>query len=115
MENQTLAKRLETRHINMIALGGSIGTGIFLAMGYSISLGGPGGAMLGYAIIAVLVYFLMTSLGEMSVHHPSSGSLYEYSYMYVGQSCGFANGWNYWLSWAIALAAESSDASMVMS
>ena len=69
-----LEKKLESRHINMIAIGGSIGTGIFLASGYSIFIGGPGGAMFAYALMAVIVYFLMTSLGEMSTYKPSSGS-----------------------------------------
>ncbi|MCX8514595.1 MAG: Lysine-specific permease [Pseudomonadota bacterium] len=110
----TLKKALETRHVNMIALGGSIGTGIFLASGYSIATGGPGGALFSYILISIIVYFLMTSLGEMSVHCPSSGSLCDYGYQYVGESYGFAMGYNYWLSWAITVAAEISAASLIM-
>jgi lysine-specific permease len=98
----------------MIALGGSIGTGIFLASGYSIALGGPGGAMIGYLLISIIVYFLMTSLGELSVYRPSSGSLCDYGYEYVSESFGFAMGYNYWLSWAITIAAEISAASLTM-
>lgn len=109
-----LAKKLEDKHVNMIALGGSIGTGIFLTSGYSISLGGPGGAVCGYIMMAVIVYFLMTSLGEMSVYRPSSGSFCDYSSQYVGKSFGFAMGYNYWLSWAITVAAEISAASLVV-
>lgn len=113
--SQQLEKRLEARHINMIAIGGSIGTGIFLASGYSIFIGGPGGAMMAYGLMAVIVYFLMTSLGEMSTYKPSSGSFCDYSTMYVGKSFGFAMSYNYWLNWAITIAAEISAAALVMS
>jgi lysine-specific permease len=110
----TLQKKLELRHVNMIALGGSIGTGIFLASGYSIFVGGPGGALLAYGLMAVIVYFLMTSLAEMSVHKPSTGTFCDYSSQYVGKSFGFAMGYNYWLNWAITIAAEVSAASLIM-
>lgn len=110
-----LEKKLESRHINMIAIGGSIGTGIFLASGYSIFIGGPGGAMFAYGLMALIVYFLMTSLGEMSTYKPSSGSFCDYSSMYVGKSFGFAMSYNYWFNWAITIAAEISAAALVMS
>ena len=109
-----LSQKLKSRHINMIALGGSIGTGIFLASGYAIAIGGPGGALLAYAVMAVIVYFLMTSLGEMSTYKPSSGTFCEYSNLYVGKSFGFAMGYNYWLNWAITIAAEISAAAIIM-
>lgn len=110
-----LEKRLEARHVNMIAIGGSIGTGIFLASGYSIYVGGPGGAMFAYGLMALIVYFLMTSLGEMSTYKPSSGSFCDYSSIYVGKSFGFAMSYNYWLNWAITIAAELSAAALIMS
>lgn len=109
-----LSKRLEHRHVNMIALGGSIGTGIFLASGYAIFVGGPGSALLAYALMAVVVYFLMTSLAEMSAYKPSSGTFCDYSAEYVGSSFGFAMGYNYWLNWAITIAAEVAAAALVM-
>lgn len=110
-----LEKKLEARHVNMIAIGGSIGTGIFLASGYSIYVGGPGGAMFAYGLMAIIVYFLMTSLGEMSTYKPSSGSFCDYSSIYVGKSFGFAMSYNYWLNWAITIAAELSAAALIMS
>ncbi|MDD3267383.1 MAG: amino acid permease [Burkholderiales bacterium] len=110
-----LEQRLEARHVNMIAIGGSIGTGIFLASGYSIYVGGPGGAMFAYGLMALIVYFLMTSLGEMSTYKPSSGSFCDYSSVYVGKSFGFAMSYNYWLNWAITIAAELSAAALIMS
>jgi lysine-specific permease len=110
----TLFKKLELRHLNMIALGGSIGTGIFLASGYAVSVGGPGGALLAYGVMALIVYFLMTSLAEMSVYKPSTGTFCDYACMYVGKSFGFAMGYNYWLNWAITIAAEIAAAALVM-
>lgn len=98
----------------MIAIGGSIGTGIFLASGYSVSIGGPGGALLAYTLMAFIVYFLMTSLGEMSAYNPTSGTFCEYSSLYVNKSFGIAMGYNYWLNWAITIAAEISAASIIM-
>lgn len=111
----TLSQRLQLRHVNMIALGGSIGTGIFLASGYAISVAGPGGALLAYSLMAIIVYFLMTSLAEMSAYRPSSGTFCDYSSVYVGKSFGFSMGYNYWLNWAITIAAEIAAASLVMS
>jgi lysine-specific permease len=110
----TLAQKLEKRHVNMIALGGSIGTGIFLASGYSIAVGGPGGSLLAYAIMAIVVYFLMMSLGEMSTHQPHTGTFCKYSSQYVQPSFGFAMSYNYWFNWAITVATEISAAVIIM-
>ena len=110
-----LSKKLLARHVNMIAIGGSIGTGIFLASGYTVSIGGPGGALLAYALMACIVYFLMTSLAEMSAYKPTTGTFCEYSGLFVGKSFGVAMGYNYWLNWAITVAVDISAASLIMS
>jgi lysine-specific permease len=115
MYTDSLEKSLKTRHITMIAIGGSLGTGVFLTLGYSLSVGGIGGAIGAYIIMALVVYFLMTSLGEMSVFAPSSGSLCEYSRIYVGESFGFAMNINYWFNWVTCLALEISAAALIMS
>lgn len=109
-----LAKTLETRHLNMIALGGSIGTGIFLASGYAISVAGPGGALVAYLLIAIMVFFLITSLGELSTYRPSTGTFCEYSGDYVNKPFGYAMSINYWFNWSITIAAEISAAVIVM-
>ncbi|CAH0540340.1 Lysine-specific permease [Vibrio marisflavi CECT 7928] len=109
-----LLRNLKARHLNMIALGGSIGTGIFLASGYAISVAGPGGAIAAYSLIAIMVYFLITSLGEMATHKPTTGSFCEYSTEYVNSSFGFAMGYNYWFNWAITIAAEISAATIIV-
>lgn len=106
-ENDAKLKReLKPRHMNMIAIGGAIGTGLFVALGYNITAAGPGGALLAYAIMGVLVYFLMTSLGEMSTQIPITGSFASYCTRFVDPALGFAVGWNYWYSWSITVAAE---------
>jgi lysine-specific permease len=65
-----LKRELKARHLTMIAIGGSIGTGLFVASGATISQAGPGGALLAYAVIGLMVYFLMTSLGELAAYMP---------------------------------------------
>lgn len=74
-EGQGLRRSLETRHMTMIAMGGAIGTGLFVASGNSIATAGPGGALVAYVAIGLMVYLLMQSLGEMSAWRPTSGSL----------------------------------------
>lgn len=111
---QELKRRLNTRLLNMIAIGGSIGTGIFLASGNSIYMAGPGGTMLAYFLTGIMVYFLMTSLGEMAAFLPSTGSFYLYASKFVDPALGYALGWNYWYNWAITVASEISAASLVM-
>lgn len=69
-----LRRELKARHLTMIAIGGSIGTGLFVASGATISQAGPGGALLSYMLIGLMVYFLMTSLGELAAYMPVSGS-----------------------------------------
>lgn len=113
MENN-LRKKLQSRHLNMIAIGGAIGTGLFLASGGTITGAGPGGALLAYSVIGIMVFFLMQSLGEMSTYCPSPGAFETYATRYVSPSFGFAQGWNYWYNWAITVAAELVAATIVM-
>jgi lysine-specific permease len=113
-EQPQLNKGLKSRHITMISLGGTIGTGLFLASGGAIAQAGPGGTLLAYALIGVMVYFLMTSLGEMAAFMPSSGSFSTYATKFIDPSLGFALGWNYWYNWAITIAAEIAAVSLIM-
>lgn len=98
----------------MIAIGGSIGTGLFMASGTAINAAGPGGALLAYAAIGLMVYFLMTSLGEMATYLPTSGSFSTYASRFVDPSLGFALGWNYWFNWVITVAADVVIAAVVI-
>ena len=109
-----LKRGLQSRHITMISLGGTIGTGLFLASGSAIATAGPGGALMAYGLIGIMVYFLMTSLGEMAAFMPTSGSFSTYAARFVDPALGFALGWNYWYNWAITIAAEIAAVSLIM-
>ena len=109
-----LHRALKARHLSMIAIGGSIGTGLFVASGATISQAGPGGAVLAYMVVGLMVYFLMTSLGEMAAYLPTSGSFATYGARYVDEGFGFALGWNYWYNWAVTIAVDLVAAQLVM-
>jgi len=113
-ETSGLKKGLQARHMTMIALGGAIGTGLFLASGGAIADAGPGGALLAYAAVGIMVYFLMTSLGELATYSPEPGSFSAYAGRYVDPAFGFAMGWNYWYNWAVTIAAELAAATLII-
>lgn len=114
-QQETEVKRgLKTRHVSMIALGGCIGTGLFVASGSAISKAGPGGALVAYGLMGIMVFFLMTSLGEMATNMPISGSFAAYAGKYVDPALGFAMGWNYWFNWAITVPVDISTVALVM-
>lgn len=110
----SLKKGLRARHMTMIALGGSIGTGLFLASGTAISTAGPGGALIAYVAVGIMVYFLMTSLGELATFMPDSGSFNTYAARFVDPALGFAMGWNFWYNWAVTIAAELAAATVLI-
>lgn len=111
---QGLRRTLTTRHLVMLSLGGSIGTGLFLASGASVSQAGAGGALAAYALIGTMVYFLMTALAELSAFEPVSGSFAVYGDKYVDRGFGTAMGVNYCYNWAIAVAVDLVAAQIVM-
>lgn len=113
-ETSELKRSLKSRHLTMISLGGTIGTGLFLASGGAIHTAGPGGAIVSYLVIGIMVYFLMTSLAEMGAYMPVAGSFSTYATKFVDPALGFALGWNYWYNWAITIAAELSAVTMIM-
>ena len=112
-ENNKVKRNLKQRHITMIALGGTIGTGLFLTSGATISQAGPSGSVLAYIFIGIMVYFVMTSLGEMATYLPTSGSFSDYGGRYVEPAFGFALGWNYWLNGAITIAVDLTTAGLI--
>lgn len=112
--DHSMQRGLKSRHLSMIAIGGSIGTGLFVASGSAISTAGPGGALVAYGLIGLLVYFMMTSLGEMATFMPVSGSFSTYATKFVDPAFGFALGWNYWFNWAITLAVDISTSALIM-
>ena len=113
-EQGGLERKMETRHLTMISLGGVIGTGLFLSSGYTIHQAGPLGAIIAYAIGSVLVYFIMLSLGELSVAMPYAGSFHLYAKRFIGPGTAFTIAVLYWLNWAVALASEFTAAGLLM-
>lgn len=114
MKNENQVKRnLKQRHITMIALGGTIGTGLFLTSGATISQAGPFGSVLAYIFVGIMVYFVMTSLGEMATYLPTSGSFTDYGARFVDPAFGFALGWNYWINGAITIAVDLTTAGLI--
>ncbi|QTV06490.1 amino acid permease [Faecalibacter bovis] len=104
-ENKELQRGLTNRHIQLIALGGAIGTGLFLGIGPAAVLAGPS-VILGYAIAGIIAFFIMRQLGEMVVNEPVSGSFSHFAYKYWGPFAGFASGWNYWILYVLVSMAE---------
>ena len=98
---------LSNRHIQLIALGGSIGTGLFLGISQTIQLAGPA-VILGYAFAGLIAFFMMRQLGEMVVEEPVSGSFSYFAYKYWSPFAGFMSGWNYWVLNILVCMAELS-------
>ena len=101
-----LRQGLRQRHLTMIAVGGSIGAGLFVGSGSVISRVGPA-AFLTYAITGVLVVMVMRMLGEMAAAEPSTGSFADYSGTSLGRWAGFSVGWLYWYFWVIVVGFEA--------
>ncbi|WP_342237345.1 amino acid permease [Inquilinus sp. OTU3971] len=104
-EGGDLARRLKSRHIHMIAIGGAIGVGLFLGSGKAIAKAGPG-LLLSYAIGGIAIFFIMRALGELLLHKPVAGSFATYAEEFVGPFAGFATGWSYWFMWVVIGMAE---------
>ena len=104
-EQGNLNPGLSNRHIQLIALGGAIGTGLFLGISQSIKLAGPS-VILGYAIAGLIAFLMMRQLGEMVVQEPVSGSFSHFAYKYWGSFAGFMSGWNYWVLNVLVCMAE---------
>ncbi|KAF8448005.1 dicarboxylic amino acid permease [Boletus edulis BED1] len=110
----TLRRELESRHISMIALGGTIGTGLIISSGTALVRGGPLGLCLGYAFVGLLCYLVMVALGEMSAYLPHKRGFAGYATRFVDPAFGFAVGWNYLMKYLIAPASNINAACIVM-
>ncbi|HMR19191.1 MAG TPA: amino acid permease, partial [Sphingobacterium sp.] len=104
-EERKLKRGLSNRHIQLIALGGAIGTGLFLGIGRAAILAGPS-VILGYALAGIIAFFIMRQLGEMVVEEPVSGSFSFFANKYWGSFAGYASGWNYWVLYILVSMAE---------
>lgn len=109
-----LHRGIGARQLSMIAIGGAIGTGLWFASGSAIVNAGPGGAMVAFGLMGIIVFFMMTSLGEMATQLPLVGSFEAYANRFIDPAFGFAVGWNYWFSWSITVAAEFVAAGLIV-
>ncbi|MGR1218730.1 amino acid permease [Metapseudomonas otitidis] len=101
----SLKRGLENRHIQLIALGGAIGTGLFLGSAGVLKSAGPS-MILGYAIAGFIAFLIMRQLGEMIVEEPVAGSFSHFAHKYWGGYAGFLAGWNYWVLYVLVGMAE---------
>ncbi|PKI83347.1 hypothetical protein MVES1_002932 [Malassezia vespertilionis] len=113
-EKTALKRNLAGRHIQFIALGGSIGTGLFIGSGSAYAEGGPGSLMIAFLVIAVMLVTTVFALGELAAVLPVSGAFSTYSTRFVDPSWGVAMGWNYWLQWLVALPLELTAATIII-
>lgn len=101
-----LARRLSARQVQMIAIGGTIGTGLFLGTGKSLAIGGPGSILIAYLIVGCIVFVTMLSLGEMAAFIPVAGSFCTFAGRFVDDAFAFALTWNYWFNDAVSMASD---------
>jgi arginine/ornithine permease len=111
---QELKRELKSRHLFMIALGGVIGTGLFLGSGYTIHEAGPGGAIAAYLFGGFVMYLTMLSLGELAVRIPDAGSYQTYATKFISPAAGFCIGWLSWLNWSVTVGIELLTVSILM-
>ncbi|SEQ49520.1 L-asparagine permease [Lentzea albida] len=106
-------KALSKRQVQMIAIGGAIGVGLFLGAGGRLATAGPS-LILSYAVCGLAAFFVMRALGELVLHRPVSGSFVEYAREFIGPWAGFTSGWLYWLNWAMTGIAEITAIAIYM-
>lgn len=105
MSKEKLHRGLKNRHIQLIAMGGAIGTGLFLGSAQVIQSAGPS-IILGYGIGGFIVFLILRHLGEMIAHEPVAGSFSHFAYKYWGRFPGFLTGWNYWILYVLVAMTE---------
>lgn len=131
-EGQVLKRDLQGRHMQMIAIGGSIGAGLFVGSGGSLTTGGPGflvssekvvrssrlelttAQLIGFLLVGLLLLFTMQALGELAVMYPVNGAFFDYSYRFLDKSWGFSMGWLYAFSWFCVLPYELTAAGLTI-
>lgn len=100
-----LTRSLQNRHIQLIALGGTIGVGLFLGSAGAIHKAGPG-LLVSYVVGGIAIFFIMRALGELLTYRPVAGSFASYAEEFVGPFAGFVTGWSYWFMWILTAMAE---------
>jgi len=108
-----LSRGLKNRHLQMIALGGVIGSGYFLGSGYIVGKAGPA-SVLAYLLGGLIVYAVMVCLGELAVARPIAGSFISYTRDYISPAWACGVGWCYWLTWVTYVPSEMIAAGLIM-
>nr|WP_240680343.1 amino acid permease [Alloscardovia theropitheci] len=106
-------KGLKARHIQMIAIGGSIGTGLFLGAGGRLAQGGAG-LVIAYAICGLFAFLMVRALGELAIRRPSSGAFVSYSREFLGEKGAYITGWMFFLDWATTVMADITAVALYM-
>ncbi|KAJ4307086.1 lysine permease [Collariella sp. IMI 366227] len=109
-----LQRQLSGRHLNFIAIGGTIGTGFFLGTGTALVKAGPAGCLISYIFIGTVLWSVMVCLGEMATYIPTAGAFSSYATRFVDASLGFAVGWLYWFGWATTYALSLVAAGLII-
>ncbi|KGQ08889.1 putative proline-specific permease put4 [Beauveria bassiana D1-5] len=113
--SESTRRGLKSRHAQMIALGGSIGTGLFVGSGQGLKMGGPAFLLVCYSIITLLLYGVATGVGEISAYLPVRGSgVAYYGHRFVSRSLGFTLGWLYWYIFSLGIAGEITITTIVI-
>lgn len=112
-EQKGYHKGLKARQIQMIAIGGAIGTGLFLGAGGRLAQAGPGLVVI-YALCGLVAFLVLRALGELMLHRPSSGSFVSYAREFYGEKAAFVAGWLYWLNWAMTSIVDVTAVALYM-
>ncbi|WP_425864636.1 amino acid permease [Arthrobacter sp. TWP1-1] len=112
-EDVGLHKGLKSRQIQMIAIGGAIGTGLFMGAGGRLAGAGPA-LMFSYAVCGFFAFLILRALGELVIHRPSSGSFVSYAREFFGEKAAFVSGWLYWLNWAMTAIVDITAVALYM-
>jgi amino acid transporter len=109
-----LQRGMNSWHLQFIAIGGTVGTGLFLGTGSALATAGPVSLLIAFIFVGSVVFSVMTSLSEMATYLPVSGSFTTYATRFVDPTLGFAMGWTYWFSWSITFALELTAAGLII-
>lgn len=112
-ENAGYHKSLKPRQIQMIAIGGAIGTGLFLGAGGRLAAAGPS-LVIAYALCGFFAFLILRALGELVLHRPTSGSFVSYAREFYGEKAAFVSGWFYWVAWATTTVADITAVALYM-
>ncbi|RDL32381.1 Amino acid transporter-like protein [Venustampulla echinocandica] len=112
--NTALVRKLKGRHLQMIAIGGSIGAGLFIGSGQALATGGPASLLIAFILIGGVLFCTVQALGEMAVTFPIAGSFSAFATRFIDPAWGFASGWNYGMQWLFVMPLEVMAAAICL-